>query len=52
MSPADARASLVHAECARDWQAVKTHLDRARRADPGADDAQAALVALSLDHAS
>src|SRR4051812_1206511 len=51
MSPADARASLVHAECVRDWQAVTTHLERARSVDPALGDAQAALVALSLDHA-
>lgn len=51
MSPAEARAALAVAECRRDWEALKTHLARARRADPSRDDAQAALVALSLDHA-
>jgi hypothetical protein len=30
---------------------VKTHLARARGADPGRSEAEAALVALSLDHA-
>jgi hypothetical protein len=39
------------AECRRDWATLKTHLARARSADPFRDDAQAALVALSLDHA-
>ncbi len=51
MSPAEARAALALAECRRDWQTVKTHLTRARGADPAHGDAQAALVALSLDHA-
>ena len=51
MSPADARAALLLAECHRDWDAVKTHLGRARAADPTKGPADAALVALSLDHA-
>ena len=51
MSPTDARAALLHAECTRDWAAVKTHLSRARSTDPSRGDAEAALVALSLDHA-
>jgi hypothetical protein len=51
VSPIDARAALVHAECTRDWAAVKTHLTRARGADPSRGAAEAALVALSLDHA-
>ena len=51
MSPADARAALLLAECRRDWQAVKTHLVRAQGAEPGGGPAQSALVALSLDHA-
>jgi hypothetical protein len=51
MSPADARAALLLAECRRDWEAVHIHLTRARGANPADGPAQAALVALSLDHA-
>ena len=51
MSPADARAAMLLAECRRDWDAVTTHAERARAADPAAGPAEAALVALSLDHA-
>ena len=51
MSPADARAALAVAECRRDWATLRTHLARARAADPSEGDALAALVALSLDHA-
>ncbi len=51
MSPADARAALVLAECHRDWDTVKAHLQRARQATPCDGTAQAALAALSLDHA-
>jgi hypothetical protein len=51
MSPAEARAALAVAECRRDWDTLKTHLVRAHSADPSQGDAQAALVALSLDHA-
>lgn len=51
MSPADARAAMLVAECRRDWEAVKAHLSRAQRVQPGHGDAEAALVALSLDHA-
>jgi len=51
VSPADARAALAVAECRRDWETLKTHLARARGADPAEGSAPAALVALSLDHA-
>ncbi len=51
MTPVDSRAALLCAECRRDWGAVKTHLSRARAADPVRGAAEAALVALSLDHA-
>ena len=51
MSPAEARAALVVGECRRDWEVLKTHLNRAHAADPSGGDAAAALVALSLDHA-
>ncbi len=51
MSPADSRTAFLCAECRRDWEAVKAHLSRARATDPSRGEAQAALVALSLDHA-
>lgn len=51
MSPAEARAAFAVAECRRDWETLKTHLARARSADPSQGAAPAALVALSLDHA-
>lgn len=51
MSPAEARVALAVAECRRDWETLKTHLARARGADPYRGHAEAALVALSLDHA-
>ncbi len=51
MSPADARAAVAVAECRRDWATLKTHLSRARAADPFQGEAPSALVALSLDHA-
>ena len=51
MSPAAARAALLVAECQRDWDMVKAHLSRARSADPTRGAADAALAALSLDHA-
>jgi hypothetical protein len=51
VTPVDTRAALLCAECRRDWGLVKTHLSRARAAAPGHGDAEAALVALSLDHA-
>jgi hypothetical protein len=51
VTPVDARAALLCAECRRDWAAVKTHLARARGADPTRGAPEAALVALSLDHA-
>jgi hypothetical protein len=51
VSPADARAAMLCAECRRDWEAVQTHLARARSVNPSRGSAEAALVALSLDHA-
>lgn len=51
MSPAEARAALVVAECRRDWETVKAHLARARAAEASQGPAPAALIALSLDHA-
>jgi hypothetical protein len=51
VSPTDARAALLHAECTRDWAAIKTHMSRATSTESSRGDAEAALVALSLDHA-
>lgn len=51
MSPTDARQALLAAECRRDWRAVETHCTKALSVDPANGDAQAALVALSIDHA-
>ena len=51
MSPVDARTALLCAECRRDWDAVRTHAQRAQSTDPSHGEAQAAFVALSLDHA-
>lgn len=51
MSPADARITVLVAECRRDWSAVELHLARAASVDPAAGPAEAALIALSLDHA-
>lgn len=51
MSPAEARTALVLAECRRDWEALTTHVGRARSVEPSQGAAEAALVALSLDHA-
>jgi ribonuclease HepT-like protein len=49
--PEDARVLLLRAEVERDWTMVRAHLDRARSVDAAAGAPQAALVALSLDHA-
>lgn len=51
MSPADARRAVLRAEVERDWEMVLKQLERARSVDPGAGPPEAALVALSLDHA-
>lgn len=51
MSAQDARARISAAELGRDWRMVGLHLDRARSVSPDAGMAEAALVALSLDHA-
>ena len=51
MSPDEARLALLRAELRRDWQQAERHLAGARSVDPAEGDAQAALVALSLDHA-
>ena len=51
MSPELARAALLRAEIARDWQQVRTLAERVNSVDASKGPAEAALVALSLDHA-
>jgi hypothetical protein len=51
VSPADARRVLARVEIERDWDNVRAHLDRSRSVDPRVGAPEAALVALSLDHA-
>jgi hypothetical protein len=51
MSPADARRLQLLAELRRDWSQVEHHLGQAQSVEPEDTDANAALVALSLDHA-
>jgi hypothetical protein len=47
----DSRAALLVAELRADWAMVERHRDKAISVDPGANEGQAALVALSIDHA-
>lgn len=50
--PADeARVAALRMELARDWGMVVRHLAHAQSVSPAAGRAEAALVALSLDHA-
>jgi hypothetical protein len=51
VSPVDARILGLSAELRRDWQQVQRHAQRARDGNPSAGEAQAAYVALALDHA-
>jgi hypothetical protein len=51
VTPADARRAVLRAEIERDWELVIVHLGRARSVQPGTGAPEAALVALSLDHA-
>jgi hypothetical protein len=51
VSPVDARIAQLATEIAREWDHVVQQRTRAVSVDPGAGDAEAALVALSLDHA-
>ncbi len=51
MSPVDVRLAAVLVDVERDWEQVVRHGRRAESADPSAGEAEAALVALSLDHA-
>ena len=50
MSPFDARLALAISEVRRDWEQILRLRDKALSVDPGRGDAEAALVALSLDH--
>jgi hypothetical protein len=51
MSPTDARRAMLRAEMERDWEMVVAQLALARTVEPSAGAPEAALVALSLDHA-
>jgi hypothetical protein len=51
MSPTDARRAMLRAEIERDWEMVVAQLALARTVEPSVGAPQAALVALSLDHA-
>lgn len=51
MSPTDARRVLSRVELGRDWESVRAHLERGRSVSPAKGAPEAALVALSLDHA-
>ncbi len=51
MSPVDARVAKIAADIQRDWELVEAHLSRAQSVDASKGEPQAALVALSLDHA-
>ncbi|MBC7793587.1 MAG: hypothetical protein H7Z43_07750 [Clostridia bacterium] len=51
MSPLDARVAMLIAELERDWHQVKTQLVEAQSVEPSRNKPEAALVALSLDHA-
>lgn len=51
MSPLEVRIAKLIDELRRDWEAIETHLSRAQSVQPDSGQAEAALVALSLDHA-
>ena len=51
MTAADVRMTMLLAEILRDWQAVFEHLAHAQSVDPASGPANAAYIALSLDHA-
>jgi hypothetical protein len=51
MSPGLVRLSAVLADLERDWSVLLRQLERAERVEPSTGDAEAALVALALDHA-
>ncbi len=51
MSSVDARSAQIAMEIDRDWSLVEQHTQRAQSVDPAAGPAEAALVAVGLDHA-
>lgn len=51
MNAKDVRRKVLRSEIERDWRHIGEHLERAESVEPAAGEAQAALVALSLDHA-
>jgi hypothetical protein len=51
MSPTQVRLSALRADVERDWQQVQRHLQTCIAANPCQGAAEAALVALALDHA-
>ena len=51
MTGEDVRVASLRAEIARDWGAVREHLARALTVEPARGAPEAALIALSLDHA-
>jgi hypothetical protein len=51
MSPTEVRVIVLRAEIERDWQQVKRHAETCAATDPRLGTPEAALVALSLDHA-
>lgn len=51
MTPLDARVAKLIADIERDWQQVEAHAAKACSVDASEGEPQAALVALSLDHA-
>lgn len=51
MSPLDARLSKLASDLRREWDQVRLHAQRAASVDPSRGEPEAALVALSLDHA-
>ncbi len=51
MSPVDARSAQIAMEIERDWSLVEQHTQRAQSVNSAAGPAEAALVAVGLDHA-
>jgi hypothetical protein len=51
MSPTDVRLAALRVEIERNWQQVKRHAQTCATTDPSGGAPEAALVALSLDHA-
>jgi hypothetical protein len=51
LTPTDARLAKLRSDLLRDWEQVVVNLKKAESVDPAEGSPQAALVALSLDHA-